>query len=424
MKKISLLIGLLYSCVLLGAQESAPKLSLYGFIRNFYAYDTRESKSGTEDLFYYLPLDEKVSSEDVDLNDQSSSRYAALTSRIGLNVTGYEYNGLKMGAKIEADFYSGVSGVTGTAQLRMRQAYATVGKENWTVKAGQAWHPMAADMPDVFSLNAGAPFGPFSRTPQVTLDYGLGGGLSFTVSALWQMQYTSAGPNGASADYIKYGNTPELYLGLNMTSDKLLLRAGLDMVSIKPRHNDGVKKVSDRITTFSPFFYGQYKSGLFAAKFKTTYAQAGEHMNLNGGYGVSKINEDGSWEYTPTRSSSTWLSLAYGKKVQGVLFGGYVKNFGTADELLGANDGYSPASNLFFSKNSFSNMNQMWRLTPTIIWNLGKLALGLEYEVTSVQYGDYKTVSGVKSLGSNGLAEDNLHWITNNRIQALIKFTF
>lgn len=424
MNKFTVSLAALAVCASLGAQETKPQVSLYGFIRNYYAFDTRESVSGAEDFFYYLPKDEnKVG--DVDLNEQSSLRYAAITSRIGLNVTGYEYNGLKVGAKIETDFYNGISGVTGTAVLRLRQAYLTVGKNDWLVTAGQAWHPMAIDMPDVFSLNTGAPFGPFSRTPQVKFDYKFNDALSLTASAIWQMQYTSAGPKGASADYIKYGCTPEFYLGLNYKNDGLLLRAGAAVLSIKPRNNNGSVKVDDRITTVTPFLYGQYQSGLFSVKVKTTYAEAGEHVNLNGGYGISGVKSDGvSYEYTPTRNSSTWASFMYGKKTQWILFAGYVKNFGTKDELYGSVNGYAPAANLYFSKNSFSNMNQMWRLTPTVIHNIGKFAIGLEYEVTSVQYGDYKTIDGVKCIGSKGLAEDNLHWITNNRVQALLKFTF
>ena len=239
------------------------------------------------------------------------------------------------------------------------------------------------------------------------------------------MQYNSTGPNGAKADYIKDACTPELFLGLNYKKDNLLLRAGVNMLSIKPRANNGSVKVDDRITTFTPFLYGQYKSGLFSAKVKTVFAEAGEHVNLNGGYGISGMKSDGaSYEYTPTRNSSTWASFMYGKKTQWILFAGYVKNFGTKDDLYGAKDGYAPAANLYFSKNSFSNMNQMWRLTPTVIHNIGKFAIGLEYELTSVQYGDYKTIDGVKCIGANGLAKDNLHWITNHRIQALVKFTF
>ena len=279
-------------------------------------------------------------------------------------------------------------------------------------------------MPDVFSLNTGAPFGPFSRTPLVKFDLSLSESISLTAAGIWQMQYTSAGPEGASANYIKYGMTPEAYLGVNFTTGGFTARVGGDLLSIKPRWNDGKQKVSDRITTISPFLFLQYKSGLFSAKLKTIFAQAGEHMNLNGGYGISKVNDDGSYEYTPTQNSSTWVSLMYGKKTQAILFGGFVKNFGTIEQLYGYKDGYAPASNLYFSKNSFSNMNAMWRLTPTVIHNIGKFSFGVEYELTSVQYGDYKTVGGVKSLGDWGLAHDNLHWITNHRVQGLVKFTF
>ncbi len=257
------------------------------------------------------------------------------------------------------------------------------------------------------------------------LDYDLDGGLSLTGAVIWQMQYTSTGPSGASADYLEEGCTPEIYLGLNYKKDEFLFRAGVNMLSIKPRSDNGTVKVDDRITTFTPFFYGQYKKGLFSVKAKTVFAEAGEHVNLNGGYGISGLKSDGvSYEYTPTRNSSSWLSLMYGKKTQWILFAGYVKNFGTKDDLYGAKDGYAPAANLYFSKNSFSNMNQMFRLTPTVIRNIGKFAIGLEYELTSVQYGDYKTIGDRKYIGANGLAEDNLHWITNNRIQALVKFTF
>ena len=424
MNKILTSLAALAICASLGAQEKAGQVKLYGFIRNYYAFDTRESVAGTEDFFFYLPKDENTV-DGTDLNGQPSFRFAALTSRVGLNVTGYEYNGFKMGAKIETDFYNGLSGSTGTAVLRLRQAYVTIGKNDWNVTAGQAWHPMAADMPDVFSLNTGAPFGPFSRTPQVKLDYRISDDFSLTGAAIWQMQYTSAGPSGASANYIKDGCTPEIYVGLNYTEGGFLIRAGVDMLSIKPRANDGKVKVSDRITTFTPFFYGQYKSGLFSAKLKTVLAEAGEHVNLNGGYGISGVKSDGaSYEYTPTRNSSTWVSLMYGKKTQWILFGGYVKNIGTKDDLYGSKNSYAPAANLYFSKNSFSNMNQMWRVTPTVVRNIGKFALGLEYELTSVQYGDYKTIDGVKCIGSDGLAKDNLHWITNHRLQALVKFTF
>lgn len=415
-------------CASLAAQETKPQIKIYGFIRNYATVSTRESVAGVEDFFYYVPKDENIVNG-VDLNEHTSATFAALTSRLGVDVTGYQVNDLKFGAKIETDFYSGVSGVTGTATLRLRQAYLTMGKDDWLLKVGQAWHPIAADQPDVLSLNAGAPFNAFSRTPLANIDVDLSDKLYLSAAAIWQMQYTSAGPEGASANYIKYGCTPELYLGLSYKSDNLTLRAGASMLSIKPRYTNGTEKVSDRITTFIPYLYGKYTSGLFSVSAKTIFAQAGEHLNLNGGYAISSVKSDGiSYNYSPTQNSSSWVSFKYGKKVQGILFGGYVKNFGTKDRLTDpqpSTAGDVPASNLYFSKNSFSNMNQMYRIAPAVVWNIGKFALGLEYELTSVQYGDYvRGTDGSNYVSCYGLADDNLHWVTNHRAVLMVKFTF
>ncbi|MCR5849904.1 MAG: hypothetical protein K6G92_04235 [Bacteroidaceae bacterium] len=416
---------------------------LYGFVRNYFSVDTRENVAGTGDLFNYLPKDNNWNLTEAeaaasgikreDLNAETTMRFLSLTTRVGVDIKDYRWGKTSFGGKIETDFYAGLTGSTGTAQLRLRQAYMTLTWDSLRLNAnalarinlqlGQAWHPLAADMPDVISLNVGAPFNPFSRTPQIKMDAGLGQYFTLTASALWQMQYTSAGPEGSTANYLKYACTPEGYVGLSYHPDtNVLLRAGVDMLSISPRHTGTVLnaqgqevkvKVSDRITTFSPFLYLQYKHKDFSLKAKTVFAQAGEHMNLNGGYGVKRINDDGSWEYTPTRNSSSWLSLTYGKQVKGILFAGYVRNFGTKDALLAnaAGDIYG----FYFSKNSFANMNRLWRLSPTVLFTWGKFQLGVEYEITSAQY-------GTDQKATNGLAETDLHWVTNHKVQIMTKF--
>lgn len=399
---------------------------VYGFVRNYFAFDTRESSAGTGDLYYYMPKDVNMS-DGVDLNAIPSFRYLSLSSRVGLDVSGYEIKGYKFGAKVEADFYCGITGVTGTAQLRLRQAFVTVNK-NWrTWKIGQAWHPMAADFPDIMSLEIGVPFGPFSRTPQVAADFDLGAGFSLTASALWQMQYTSTGPSfakdndgtynyktaAASANYIKYACTPEGYLGINFKNKSVLFRIGADVLSIKPRNYDydlttgkALKKVNDRITTYNVFFYGQEKFGNFTWKQKVTYANDGSHMNLVGGYGVSAKNDDGSWDYTATRNVSAWTTFAYKAKAwTPSLFLGYIKEFGTAKEIVGD----------FWAKNSAASVAQMYRIQPDILYTLGKFQIGLEYMYTAVQYGKPDT---------HKLAVDDLHWVGNHRVQAMVKFTF
>ena len=462
------LFGLL--CVPVQAQEVNKKeaakshlkqhFKLYGFVRNYFTYDSRESWSGTGDMYNYQPKDESwnqtVAAAETsgvpreDLNATSTFRFLSLTTRLGLNIVDYKWRGTEFGGKIEADFYAGLSSKTGqthslsgVAQLRLRQAYLTLGWDSLPMMKGkdyarvdltigQAWHPMAADLCDAIALNSGAPFGPFNRSPQVKMDARLGKYVTLTAAGLWQMQYLSIGPdNLTSAEYIAYSKTPEAYLGISVHDKGWLFRAGADVLSISPRHQgtlSGVKvSVNDRITTASPFVYLQYKKGEFSFKAKSIFAESGEHMNMYGGYGIKAVNADGSYEYTPIRHSTSWISIVYGGKVgaqedkhpqklQGILFGGYVHNFGTKDALYDIDgDGKYTKAEFFYPRSAA--MNQMWRLSPTLLYTVGKFQLGLEYEITSVQYGD-------GTLDAHALSTNGLHWVTNHRVQLMTKYNF
>lgn len=421
--------------------EKPSHFKLYGFIRNYFAFDSRESKSGTKDLFYYIPKDEALNAKGEDMNANPTFRFLAITSRVGLDVKDYQFGKTKVGAKIETDFYCMNGNV---AVLRLRQAYATLGwdglgkghKQSASLKVGQAWHPIVADQPYVIDLETGTPFNPFSRTPQVMLDYNFSKHFTLTGGFIWQMQYLSVGPfyntekskyeSKASDDYIKYGCTPEFYAGVTFKSNNGFLgRVGMDVLSIKPRWRDANgSKVDDRLTTVNPYVYAQYAAGDFSVNAKVVYASAGEHFNMLSGYGVTDINSDGSWEYAPLHSTASYVSVKYGRKlqVQGMI--GYMKNLGTSKSLFEdpANPGYTSTKNVYISGNGFHNLNQIIRVTPTVVYNLGKLSFGLEYDITSAQYGKYAVDDHVNS--SNGLVDSGLHWIVNHRLLGMVKFTF
>lgn len=411
--------------------EKPSHFKFYGFIRNYFAFDSRESKSGTKDLFYYIPKDEALNAKGEDMNANPTFRFLAITSRVGLDVKDYQFGKTKVGAKIETDFYCMNGNV---AVLRLRQAYATLGwnglgkdgKQSTSLKIGQAWHPIAADQPYVIDLETGTPFNPFSRTPQVMLDHNFSKNFTLTGGFIWQMQYLSSGPNGASDNYIKYGCIPEFYVGVTFKSNNGFLgRVGMDVLSIKPRWKDENDiKVNDRITTVSPYVYAQYSKGAFSVNGKVVYASAGEHFNMLSGYGVTDINSDGSWDYAPLHSTASYLSVKYGRKlqVQGMI--GHMKNLGTSKSLYEdpANPGYTSTKNVYISGNGFHNLNQIIRVTPTVVYNLGKLSFGLEYDITSAQYGKYAVDGHVNS--SNGLVDGDLHWVTNHRLLGMVKFTF
>ena len=147
MKKLLTFIAaaLAFSAVAVGQEtnkEQTPKnnFKLYGFVRNYFSFDSRESVSGTGDLFYYMPKDENMVNGK-DLNATPSFTALALTSRLGVDVTGYNIGNVSFSAKIEGDFYAGLSNVSGdkvgayfpgntkisgTATARLRQAFTTV----------------------------------------------------------------------------------------------------------------------------------------------------------------------------------------------------------------------------------------------------------------------------------------------------------
>jgi hypothetical protein len=121
--------------------------------------------------------------------------------------------------------------------------------------------------------------------------------------------------------------------------------------------------------------------------------------------------------------------MSYGKKWQGVLFLGYVKTLGLAE---GVSDSPVAKGDVYFCTNGFSNIRQMYRINPQLIYNIGKMNIGLEYQWTSVQYGDYvdaQDCSGgtckiVPGLDERGLATENLHWVGNHRVNMMIKYNF
>ena len=125
----------------------------YGFLRTYGIFDSRENQAGSEDLFYYLPLDKDINMASgtptfgKDLNANPSLKLYAITTRLGFNMAGYKVGNADVTGKVETDFYC-MNGSTAT--LRLRQAYINFGWKalsgnKYDLKVGQAWHPMAAD---------------------------------------------------------------------------------------------------------------------------------------------------------------------------------------------------------------------------------------------------------------------------------------
>lgn len=426
MKRLFIIASALLVCASAFAQEETPsKFKLYGFIRNYIVADTRAVNAGTEDLYFYMPKDLSMK-DGYDQNGGFNWRFVSLTTRLGLDVSGYKWGGLGVSGKVEADFYN-LSGAVPI--LRLRQAFMklTFDGAPLAVTIGQTWHPMAADMPHMNNLETGAPFNPFNRSPQLTLDF-KAGDFTFTASMLYLNHYLPTGPDGKTKDYYKYG-LPEFYLGATYKAGGFLGKLGVDIVNLRPyrtiadwRVQDGdapTIQVKSLMTAVSPFIYLQYTKDLFQIKAKSILAQSGEHMNLLSGYGVHSFNQDGTIEYTPLQDWASFVSFSYGKKFQVMCMLGYMKQLGTTKELTN--------NLLWLNSAADTKIQQAFRATPTVAWNLGKFTVSLEYNYTLAEFGNTKAAGFDADAARNarGLYEaGNTHWVHNHRFICMTKFNF
>lgn len=407
-------------------KEWKAHFNFYGFARSYLTYDTRQGFAPINGLYYFAPKDVNLNEYGQDLNATPEFRYLSITSRLGLDVKDYRYKNTHFGAKIEADFAFSANGALSVA-LRLRHAYFTmtwkdlpiVGEKKAQVQLlfGQTWHPISRGNCETLSFDTGSPFDVSNRSPQITMDATFDKRFTLTASMVAQMQYVSTGPDGSSALYQRYGLTPEFLLAFTYSDNGFTARAGVDMLSIRPRKtgidDKGVEVlVKDRITTFTPYLFLEYRYKDFLINAKTAYAEAGEHINLLSGYAVTEKLVDGTWKYTPLHSSSTWAFIQYGKKYIGSIFGGYFKNLGTYEPI-------HEDRNVYVNSQCSPGINQAWRIIPGFKVRLGKFMIGVEYHYTAAQYGDNAT----RNL-TNGIVENNLHWVGNHRVLALFQYSW
>lgn len=421
MNKTNLLLSsLLIVASSLFAQQESSKLSykFYGFVRADFCYDNRLSASANEGLFYLYPLDVNIpvnSGDGKDLNAVSTSGFYAFNTRAGLDVAGLNVFDADVSAKVEADF-AGYS--NSSTLLRIRRAFMKMKWEKSSLLIGQDWHPMFGGVfPELLSLNTGAPFNPFNRSPQINYSYELNH-VTLSAAALWQFQYASMGPGGKTFAYQKNANVPEFCLTVNYKNKNFVCGALVDYLTLQPRFQSTkegeIYKVDERLSSFSYGAYVGYTRNLFSVKAKTIVGENLSSMAMLGGFGIKKTDPvTGENEYTNFRHSSTWMDISYGKKYLGNLFAGYTKNLGSCDEL---------ASAMVYGEGM--NMNALYRLTGTFSYNVPKFTIGLEYEFTTSVYGDKDpvTLEYVRNP-SDGLF-DNTHNVRSSRILGVICYYF
>ena len=413
MKKVLLACVLAFCGVASYAQDKAVKAEIYGFVRNYFTYDSRSCVQSNEGLFNMLPNDINPGVDGEDLNAIPSVRFLSMTTRFGLNVTGPEIWGAKSTAKIESDFCGASSGTA--FNLRIRQAYTKLAWEKGDLLVGQAWHPMSGDlMPEVFSLATGAPFNPFNRSPQVRYNYAPIKGLSFTAAALYQYQYGSVGLDGKTSNtYQRNALVPEVFVGMTAKGKHLSGGWGVNASTIAPRVIANNMRVDERLTSISAMVFGSLKVDDLSVRAKATYGQNTSHMQQPSGFGVVEVLDNGVYNYEPMELGSAWVTMMYGKKLRYGFFAGWMKNYGSAGDKF---------TSLVVRNNE--GMDQAYRFSPIVTYKVQNMQIGLEYEHTATAYGDYFVHRNDYPRQVTNGTVTNTHWVANNRVCMMLKYDF
>ena len=372
------------------AAAQAPKdppafgLSLSGFVKTDIFYDSRQTVSIREGHYLLFPKGPLADAEGGDLNGRASFNILSVQTRLVGRITGPDALGAKTSAYLEAEFFG-----TSDADLngfRLRHGYL---KLNWTrseLMIGQFWHPMFVTecFPDVVSFNTGAPFQPFNRSPQVRFTQTFGR-VSLTATALSQRDFVSNGPEGTSSAYLRNAALPEFNLRLQAASrndarkTETVAGVGADFMKLSPRTATASGyETEESVTGLAALAFFKQKWAKWTWKAEAVWGQNLHHLTMLGGYAVQEVVDEvrQEWDYTPIDTFSGWTEVqTNGAPWQAGLFAGYSKNLGSRRPIAGAN--YARGFNI----------DQLYRLSPRLVYNVGKMRFAGEVELTAASYG-------------------------------------
>lgn len=402
MKKILLLSLFFPVSILQFAARPDYQYEFYGFIRNDFYYNSRLNEEVIDGIFNLFPKPQSLNSTGMDDNAVPQAEMISVATRVGLNIRGKTIAGAKSSAKIEVDFAGSGSYYF---LIRLRQAYMQLNWDNTSLLIGQTWHPLFGSVsPTGVSYNAGVPFQPFNRSPQLNINHYISPSLSLMASAIYQMQYTSSGPSGFSAEYMKKAVQPDFFGGIEYKNKNLTSGLGIDYKKIKPDYQ--------YISSLTAVAYVQYIRSMWQLKAKAIIGQNLSDHLMPGGYGVS-LNSNAERVYTNINSLSSWFNVVYGKTWQVGLFGGYLQNLGSGMNLLAENNNFTIYGRGFYS-NSQLMLDRLVRVAPMVIYNLPDFSVGIEYNLTQATYG---------KINADGRVSQAYN-VNNHRIQASVSYFF
>jgi hypothetical protein len=327
------------------AEASTFGISFSGFVKADYTYDTRQTVAAREGHFLLYPAAPADDPQGEDVNAAANLNIYTVQTRLQGKITAPDALGAKTSGLIEAEFFgSSDADVNG---FRLRHAFLKLEWAKTSLLLGQYWHPMFVTeaFPQTVSFNTGAPFQPFSRNPQLRLTRALGS-LNLILAAAAQRDFTSPGPAGFSSSYLRNAAVPDLHAQLQLKKGGHVFGLATDWKKLVPqiRTSKGLK-TSESVTSLAGMGYAKLTLAPVTMTAQAVYGENLPDLLMLGGYGVLSSDPVTGYEtYSPTRSFTTW-----------------------------------------------TDVDRMYRISPRLVWNSGKVRLAAEVEYSAAAYGKTTT---------------------------------
>jgi hypothetical protein len=385
MKKITLILFLIAANLTFAQEETKEekpyKISLYGFSRVDYIWDSRQSAQVREYNLNLWPLDEKLDANGNDINDAGANNFLSLVTRVGVKFSGPDVWGAKIFGVIEGDFFGNTE--QSVALFRMRHAYAKLAWEKTAITMGQTWYPQFIPevFPGVANFSTGIPFNPFGWASQFRLDQKLNTNFTFTFITYKDREFGAIPADNIqnSANYRSV--IPNLHGKVEFRNKNIIAGAGYEFRQIKPLLESNGLKSEETLQTTSVLAYFKYNHDKFHIK---AYAISGENLTnfvMLGGYATVDNGVD-PVSYVGTKTNSVWFDIASNnaKTAPGFFFG-YTNQEGT--------DANSGVTNVYARGLSMTRgVKDMWRASARVDFKQNKFKLTPELEYTAATHGD------------------------------------
>ena len=394
MRKYLIYAIVLLSTVALKAQdEEEPRfgITFSGFVKNDFFIDSRQTICAREGHFLLWPAPQNLDANGNDINSKSTFNFLSIQSRLSGKISGPDAFGAKTSGLMEGDFFAQAN--DNINLFRMRHAYVKLNWAHFEILSGYTWNPLFVTdcFPGTVSFNTGAPLQSFARNPQIRFTY-TAGNLKILAAALSQIDYTSRGVDGPNCKYLRNSTTPDMHLQLHYGMENpegnraFLIGGGVAYKTIVPRLEnemapDEIYQVKERVHGISAIAFSKINTRALTLKLQARYGENISDVLAISGFGVKEIVDplSGEQSYTPLTSMAYWGELHTNGNPQVGVFGGVLYNSGTKEAMSDpSNEVYGLAQDI----------HMMYRISPRIIYNSGKVRLALEIEYTQAAYGE------------------------------------